>query len=120
MIQRTRGSQVTLRTDTSLSSCSTLRTEEAIPSFSWSLVAANESRTGEQVAVDVGRDPRVLVIPPYTLGFAGSSYTFQFRSALGGENATTTNATGERLPTSRGGLVYPPTGGFRRRTSSTP
>lgn len=95
-IQRARGSQVILRTETSLSSCSTVMAGEAFASYSWSLLAANESRAGEQdVAVEVGRDPRVLVIPPYMLGFAGSSYLFQFRSAFRGETAATANATGE-------------------------
>lgn len=95
MIQRTRGSQITLRTKTDISSCSALMVDEALASYSWSLLAANESRAGEQVAIEVGRDPRVLSIPPYTLGLAGSSYLFQFRSAVGDETATTANATGE-------------------------
>lgn len=95
VIRRTRGSLVTLRTETGLSSCSTLMADEALASYSWSLLEANETRFGEVVTVEVGRDPRVLVIPPYTLGFAGSSYLFQFRSAIGGENATTANALGE-------------------------
>lgn len=70
--------------------------DEALASYSWNLVAANEARAGgDQVTVEAGRDPRVLAIPPYTLGFAGSSYVFQFRSAFGGETATTANATGE-------------------------
>lgn len=72
-----------------------LTADEALASYSWILLDANESRVGEPVTVEVGRDPRVLVIPPYTLGFAGSSYLFQFRSAFGGETATTANATGE-------------------------
>lgn len=72
-----------------------MTSNEALPSYSWSLLAANESRAGEQVVVEAGRDPRVLVIPPYALGFAGSSYLFQFRSAFGGKNVTSANATSE-------------------------
>lgn len=68
--------------------------DEGLASYSWSLLAANESRAVDQIAVEAGRDPRVLTIPPYTLGVAGSSYIFQFRSAFGGETATTANTTG--------------------------
>ncbi len=96
MIQRTRGSQITLRSETSLSSCSTLGVDDEIASFSWSLIAANGSRAAAQeFAVEAGRDPRVLVISPFMLGFAGSSYTFQFRSSFGPDMWTTANATGE-------------------------
>lgn len=96
VIRRTRGSQVTVHTETGLPSCSTPVSDDALPSYSWSLLEANESRAGEQeVTVRVGRDPRVLVIPPYALGFAGSAYLFQFRSAIGGEYVTLAKATGE-------------------------
>lgn len=125
VVQVTRGSQVSLRTETGLSACSSLTADEALPSYSWSLVAANESLAREQLTVEVGRDPRVLVIPPYTLGFAGSSYLFQFRSAFGGANATTASATGERFSKTtvvqfRGGLVCPPGSRFHKETKKHP
>ena len=96
VIQRARGSQITLRSETSLSSCSTTSVEDGLASFSWGLLAVNESRGAfREIAVEADRDPRVLGIPPYTLGFAGSSYVFQFRSTLGSDMSTTANATGE-------------------------
>eukprot|EP00903_Cladosiphon_okamuranus_P011441 g10779.t1 len=111
VIQRTRGSQIILGTETVLSSCSALVADEALASYSWSLLAANESRAGEQLTVEAGRDPRVLSIPPYTLGYAGSSYVFQFRSVVGDESATTANATVEIVS---GAIVATITGGSRR------
>lgn len=94
LIQRTRGSLITLRSETRISSCSALEVDEALGSFSWSLVAANESlAAAPHVFVEAGRDPRVLVLPPHTLGFAGSSYQFLFNTTFGGETATA-NATG--------------------------
>ncbi len=96
VIQRTRGRQITLRSETSLPSCSTLDVDDEIASFSWSLIAANESRAAaREFTVEAGRDPRVLILSPFTLGFAGSSYTFQFRSSFGPDMSTTANATGE-------------------------
>ncbi len=96
VIQRTRGSQITLRSETSLSSCSTLGVDDEVASFSWSLIAANESRaSAREFTVEAGRDPRVLAISPFTLGYAGSSYTFQFRSSFGPDMRTTANATSE-------------------------
>lgn len=96
MIQRARGRQITIRSVTSLSSCSTLSEDDALASYEWNLVSANETRAGAQeVVLETGRDPRVLVIPPHTLGFAGSSYVFQFRSAFGADMSSTANATGE-------------------------
>lgn len=45
--------------------------------------------------MEVGRDPRVLVIPPHTLGYTGSSYVFQLRAMYGNETANAANATSE-------------------------
>ncbi|CAM9206860.1 unnamed protein product, partial [Ectocarpus fasciculatus] len=62
-LQRTRGNEVILRSETSLSSCSTLTAGDALASYSWRLVSANESYEGApEVVVEVGRDPRVLLI----------------------------------------------------------
>ena len=98
MIRRTRGSQITLRSETSPSLCSTTSLDDELASFSWGLVAANESREAvRDIALEAGRDPRVLVIAPYALGFAGSSYVFQFRSTFGSDMSTTANATGKLL-----------------------
>lgn len=61
-------------------------------------MAANESHPREQeVTAEVGRDPRVLVIPSYTLGYAGSFYMFQLSTTFGSENANAANATSERF-----------------------
>lgn len=94
-LQRTRGSAITLRSETTTSACSATSTDEALASYSWSITSANESFVGgPDITLGVGRDPRVLVIPPYALGYAGSSYQFQLRTTFGGI-ASTVNATGE-------------------------
>lgn len=96
VIQRTRGRKIELRSETKLSSCSTLTADEALASYSWELVAANESYPREQeVPVGVSRDPRVLVIPSHTLGYAGSSYVFQLMTAYGSEAFNAANVTGK-------------------------
>lgn len=70
--------------------------DEEIASYSWSLVSANESFTGSaDVSPGGGRDPRNLVIPPYTLGYAGSFYQFQLKATFGSDLTSTVNATGE-------------------------
>ena len=96
VLQWTRGSQLTVRSETSLSSCSTLSGGDALASYSWNLVAANESFPREhEVAVEVGRDPRVLVVPSHTLGYAGSSYVFQLATTYGSEAMNAASVTGE-------------------------
>ncbi|CAM9627536.1 unnamed protein product, partial [Ectocarpus sp. 12 AP-2014] len=85
VLQRTRGNAITLRSETTTSTCSTTNTEEAIASYSWSMISANESfARGVDVPLGVGRDPRVLTIPSYALGYAGSSYQLQLRTSFGG------------------------------------
>ncbi|CAM9843656.1 unnamed protein product, partial [Ectocarpus sp. 4 AP-2014] len=111
-LKRTRGNEIVLRSETRLSSCSTLTADEALASYSWRLVSANESYEGSpEVVVDVGRDPRVLVIPSYTLGYAGSTYLFQLRAAFGSETTNTANATVEILS---GPIVAAISGGTKR------
>ncbi|CAM9806997.1 unnamed protein product, partial [Ectocarpus fasciculatus] len=111
-LQRTRGNEIILRSETSLSSCSTSSADEALASYSWRLVSANESYEGApEVEVEVDRDPRVLVIPSHTLGFAGSTYVFQLRTAFGNETITTANATVEILS---GPIVAAISGGTKR------
>ena len=92
-LERTRGASITIRSETGVSSCSTAESTENTASYSWSLVSATDSM-GEMI--DESRDPRVLVIPRYALGFAGASYVFQLMADFGGvSNAA--NATGERV-----------------------
>ncbi|CAM9387892.1 unnamed protein product, partial [Ectocarpus sp. 12 AP-2014] len=111
-LQRTRGNEIVLRSETRLSSCSTLTTDEALASYSWRLLSANESYEGTpEVMVEVGRDPRVLVIPSHTLGYAGSTYLFQLRTAFGSETTNTANATVEILS---GPIVAAISGGTKR------
>ncbi|CAN0003126.1 unnamed protein product [Pylaiella littoralis] len=111
VLQRTRGSPITLRGETSLSSCSTLSVDDAFASFSWNLVSANESVAREaEVSAEIGRDPRVLVIAPYTLGFAGSTYQFQLESSFGGVS-NTANVTVEVIS---GPVFASFTGGTKR------
>ncbi|CAM9632430.1 unnamed protein product [Ectocarpus sp. 6 AP-2014] len=111
-LQRTRGNEIILRSETRLSSCSTLTTDEALASYSWRLVSANESYEGTpEVVVDVGRDPRVLVIPSYTLGYAGSTYLFQLTTAFGSETTNTANVTIEIVS---GPIVAAISGGTKR------
>lgn len=55
---------------------------------------ANGSTGGDSgLELQIGRDPRVLNIPPYLLGYAGSTYVFQLVSIFGGVQ-NTVNATG--------------------------
>lgn len=46
------------------------------------------------LVLEAGRDPRVLRVPSYALGFAGSSYVFQLSAVVDGMS-NTVNATGE-------------------------
>ena len=45
--------------------------------------------------MEVGRDPRVLVIPSYTLGYTGSSYVFELTTSFGSEAMNAAYVTGE-------------------------
>lgn len=85
-----------IRSETRRSPCSTLdNVGDTDESLTWSLVSANESFMGlAEVSVEVGRDPSVLVIPSYTLSYAGSAYQFQLKSTAGGIS-NTVNVTGE-------------------------
>ncbi|CAM9196214.1 unnamed protein product, partial [Ectocarpus sp. 8 AP-2014] len=112
-LQRTRGNEIILRSETKLSSCSTVTTDEALALYSWRLVSANESYEGTpEVVVDVGRDPRVLVIPSHTLGYAGSTYLFQLTTAFGSETTNTANVTIEIVS---GPIFAAISGGTKRR-----
>lgn len=94
-LERTRGTTITIRSETGVSSCSTTDSSQSSASYSWSLVS--KTATAESVGgmVDESRDPRVLVIPRHTLGFAGSSYVFQLAAEFGGVS-NVANVTGER------------------------
>lgn len=92
-LERTRGTTITLRSETSASSCSTADSTQTTASYSWSLVSSTQPLEQETFGEE-SRDPRVLVIPRHTLGFAGSSYVFQLAVDFGGvSNAA--NVTGE-------------------------
>ena len=70
--------------------------EEQSASYTWSLLSQNEVTSGEatSLVLETGRDPRVLTIPSYALGFAGSTYVFQLSAVVDGMS-NTVNATGE-------------------------
>jgi len=94
VLQIARGREIVLHSKTALSACSPLSADGALASYSWSLVSANESYAGApEVSVEAGRDPRVLVLPPYTLGFAGSTYEFHLHTSFG-DMSSSANATG--------------------------
>ncbi|CAM9572666.1 unnamed protein product [Scytosiphon promiscuus] len=117
VIQRTRGEAITIRSETSLSSCSPIGVNEALASYSWSLVSANDSFVGSPaVTVEVGRDPRILVIPSHTLGYAGSSYRFLLKTAFGSELVGTVNATVEIVS---GEVLAAIAGGSRRKIGAS-
>lgn len=84
-IKRTRGSEISVYSETKPSSCSNdTRDAAATASYVWSLFSANDSTGGlSDFSLAPGRDPRVLTIPSDTLGFAGSTYVFQLNTALG-------------------------------------
>lgn len=101
MLERTRGGTITVRSETSVSSCSTTDSTQSTASYAWSLVSTTATEPGGEMLSE-SRDPRVLVLPRHTLGFAGSSYVFQLKADFGGVwNAA--NVTGERydISTSR-------------------
>lgn len=94
-IQRTRGSIISFSSETKASSCSNAGNgEDTTASYTWGLVSAVGTIGGySSLTLLPGRDPRVLTIPAYTLGLAGSTYTFQLKAALGGTH-NVVNATG--------------------------
>ncbi|CAM9773342.1 unnamed protein product [Scytosiphon promiscuus] len=95
-VRRKRGETIVLRSETSLPSCSTIGVDEEVASYSWSLASANESLPGAAVvSAEGGRDPRTLVLPPHSLGYAGSFYHFHLRATFGSDLFGTANATVE-------------------------
>eukprot|EP00904_Undaria_pinnatifida_P010764 jgi/Undpi1/6818/HiC_scaffold_21.g09294.m1 len=107
-LERTRGSSITIRSETGVPSCSTAETTQNTASFSWSLVSATDSM-GEMI--DGSRDPRVLVIPRYALGFAGDSYVFQLMADFGGVS----NGANVTVSIISGPIVAAISGGTRRK-----
>lgn len=95
VLERTRGTAITIRSETSASSCSTADSTQTTASYSWSLVSSTEPLGEEDTLDGESRDPRVLVIPRYTLGFAGSSYVFQLAAEFGGVS-NVANVAGKR------------------------
>lgn len=94
LLERTRGTAITIRSETGVSACSTADNTQSTASYSWSLVSTTATRPVGDI-LDESRDPRVLVIPRHTLGFAGDAYVFQLAADFGGvSNAA--NVTGER------------------------
>lgn len=91
-LESTRGTTITIRSETSASSCSTTDITQATASYSWGLVSSTEPLENEMF--DQSRDPRVLVIPRHTLGFAGNNYVFQLAAEFGGVS-NVANVTGE-------------------------
>lgn len=62
-------------------------------SYSWSLLPENTAADDlSDPVLAVGRDPRVLTIPPLTLGYAGNKYVLGLSVEVGsvsnGANAT--------------------------------
>lgn len=105
-LRRKRSQAILLGSETAASSCSTADADEETASYSWGLVSTNASAGGpSDIVLQSGRDPRVLALPSYTLGFAGSTYVFQLKAAFGG-TSNTVNATGESMKA----LCYPHTG----------
>lgn len=96
-LRRTRAQAIVFASETAASSCSTVDPNEETASYSWNLVSTNASAgSPTDVTLQSGRDPRVLVLPSHTLGYAGSTYVFQLKAAFGGTfNAA--NATGESM-----------------------
>lgn len=97
-VQWSRGSQIVIRSELAASACAVTTSEEETVSYSWSLLSANVSAGALSGAADFalvdGRDPRVLRIPSYALGYAGSTYVFRMNVAVG-DSRNSVNATGE-------------------------
>ena len=99
-LQRERASATTIYTETKPSSCATSASGlEQHASYTWIVLTRNEitSEGASSLVLETGRDPRVLSVPPYALGFAGSSYVFQLSADVDGIT-NTVNVTGEIHP----------------------
>lgn len=79
-LEHARGQALTLRSATDASPCALASSA----TYSWSLEGLNTSRV-EQSSLELpkGRDPRVLRLPPNSLGYAGSVYAFRLDVAVG-------------------------------------
>lgn len=85
-----RGLQLTLRTEVS-----SPRAQDDSATYAWT-VASEESATADfpPLVLTTGRNPSVLTIPPYTLGYAGSRYVFRVELAGGEQSTASATATG--------------------------
>ena len=73
-----------------------MESNEQQASYTWSLLSQNEVTSGASTSLvlEAGRNPRVLRVPSYALGFAGSTYVFHLIAVVDGMS-NTVNATGE-------------------------
>ncbi|CAM9204557.1 unnamed protein product [Laminaria digitata] len=114
-LERTRGTSITIRSETGVSSCSTMDSGENTASYSWSLVSTTATEALGEETLDESRDPRVLVIPRHTLGFAGSSYVFQLAAEFG----AVSNVANVTVEITSGAIVAAISGGTRRKIGSS-
>eukprot|EP00752_Nemacystus_decipiens_P006064 g5472.t1 len=86
-----RGLQVSIRTEVS-----SPRSQDGNATYTWTVVSEDSSTTDfPPLVLTRGRNPSVLTIPPYTLGYAGSRYMFKVELAGGDQGAASATATVE-------------------------
>lgn len=118
-----RGLPLTLRTEVSQ-----LYSEDDNATYTWTVVSESSVAEGfSPLILTSGRNPRVLTIPAYSLGYAGSVYVLKVDLAGGMQNATSATATGLSLrrrhmiiPTNKAVVnkyVTPPHGGLNVSSS---
>ncbi|CBJ29023.1 conserved unknown protein [Ectocarpus siliculosus] len=107
-----RGLQLTIRTEVSLP-----RVENGNNTYAWT-VLSESSATADfpPIVLTSGRNPSVLTLPPYTLGYAGSAYVFRVDLADGIQSATSATATVEVVS---GAIIAYIAGGTARRLGAS-
>lgn len=72
--------------------------QTASATYTWT-VASEDSATTDfpSLVLPSGRNPSVLQLSPYTLGYSGSVYTLRVDLARGAQSAVSATATGQAL-----------------------
>ncbi|CAM9100098.1 unnamed protein product [Ectocarpus sp. 8 AP-2014] len=108
-----RGLQLTIRTEVSLP-----RVENGNNTYAWT-VLSESSATADfpPLVLTSGRNPSVLTLPPYSLGYAGSAYVFRVDLADGIQSATSATAT--EVEVVSGAIIAYIAGGTARRLGAS-
>ncbi|CAM9609633.1 unnamed protein product, partial [Ectocarpus fasciculatus] len=108
-----RGLQLTIRTEVSLP-----RVENGNNTYAWTVVSESSATADfPPVVLTSGRNPSILTIPPYSLGYAGSAYVFRVDLADGIQSATSATAT--EVEVVSGAIIAHIAGGTARRLGAS-